>query len=133
MDAVVLFATRGGNTKKVAEHIAQRIGADIIDLKENNNPDIADYDIVILGSGVYSGKPNRIGTFIKKNVEILSSKKVTLFFCCLYGGERGDAQLESLTSEWNFLSEKKYFHGKTGPDMSEVEAYIPILRTKIGL
>lgn len=88
---------------------------------------------MILGSGVYSGKPNRIGTFIKKNKGVLSTKKVTLFFCCLYGGERGDAQLGSLTSEWDFLIEKTYFHGKTGPNMSEVDAYIPVLRKKIGV
>lgn len=38
MRSVVLFATKGGNTEKVAERIAKGIGADLVDLKENNTP-----------------------------------------------------------------------------------------------
>lgn len=132
MKIAVLFATRGGNTRSVAERIASGLNADlIVDLKENNSVDVSDYDVVILGSGVYSGKPNRIGTFIKKNRNILSSKDVRLFLCCLYGGERGDSQLESISLEWDFLKDKIYFHGKTCPDMSEVDEYISKLKASL--
>ncbi len=54
MKTVVIYAsTPHGNTKKVAEYMAKIITADLIDITQNQNPDITAYDIIGFASGIY--------------------------------------------------------------------------------
>jgi len=54
MKTVVIYAsTHHGNTKKVAEYMAKIITADLIDITQNQNPDITAYDIIGFASGIY--------------------------------------------------------------------------------
>lgn len=118
MTSVVLFASRNGATRNSAMKISETINADLIDLRIENSPDVSGYDVVILGSGVYSGKPTRIIKFAKDHSDILSTKRVFVFLCCLYNGEKGDAQLESVVSQMPPISGKTYFSERS-PDVSK--------------
>lgn len=54
MKTVIIYAsTHHGNTKKVAEYMAKIITADLIDITQNQNPDISAYDTVGFASGIY--------------------------------------------------------------------------------
>lgn len=54
MKTVIIYAsTHRGNTKKIVERIAECISADLIDITTNENPDISDYELIGLASGVY--------------------------------------------------------------------------------
>jgi len=105
MKTLVIYYTRTGNAKFIAETIAAELGADIeevIDLKNRQGKlaflpagrdamkaketEIAqtkrtptDYDLIIIGQPVWAGNPTpAIRTYLNKND--LSGKKVALFF-----------------------------------------------------
>jgi flavodoxin len=105
LKSLVVYYTRTGNARFVAETIAAEIGADveeIIDLKKRSGTlgylsggsdarrgketEIAptkkspvDYDLIIVGTPVWAARPApAITTYLKKND--LSGKKVAVFF-----------------------------------------------------
>jgi flavodoxin len=105
MKTLVVYYTRTGNTKFVAETVAAELGADteeVIDMKKRQGTlgwlsagrdamsqketEIAqtkrtptDYDLVIIGQPIWAGNPTpAIRTYLNKND--LSGKKVALFF-----------------------------------------------------
>jgi flavodoxin len=105
MKTLVIYYTRTGNAKFVAENIAAELGADVeevIDLKSRQGKlafisagrdamrgketEIAqtkrtpsDYDLIIIGQPVWAGSPTpAIRTYVNKND--LSGRKVALFF-----------------------------------------------------
>jgi len=105
MKTLVIYYTRTGNAKFIAETIAAELGADIeevIDLKSlqgklafisagrdamrGKETEIAqtkrtptDYDLIIIGQPVWAGSPTpAIRTYMNKND--LSGRKVALFF-----------------------------------------------------
>jgi len=108
MKTLVIYYTRTGNTKFIAETIAEELGADaeeIIDLKNRQgrlyflpagrdamqgketqiastkrNP--TDYDLIIIAQPVWAWSPTpAIRTYLNKNN--LSGKKVAVFFSAL--------------------------------------------------
>mgnify|MGYP001024860621 CR=1 FL=1 len=105
MKTLVIYYTRTGNTRFIAETVAAELGADIeevIDLKNRQGrlaflpagrdamrgkeTEIAqtkrtptDYDLIIIGQPVWAGNPTpAIRTYLNKND--LSGKKVAVFF-----------------------------------------------------
>ncbi len=55
MRFLVVYFSRGGKTRKVAEAIAQQIGCEAVDV-EKETPDAAGVELLIVGSGQYLGK-----------------------------------------------------------------------------
>ncbi len=78
--AIVLYNSRGGNTKEVAEKIAEGLGADIKDNK--NIPDLNEYDLVVVGSWMMMGRISIGGSRYLKKLKKrgIEGKKVALFF-----------------------------------------------------
>jgi flavodoxin len=74
-DITVLVDSRGGNTRKVADAIAEELGVKVSDIGASL-PD--DTKLLFLGSGTYGGKP---GKNIMKLIESgnLSGRKIALF------------------------------------------------------
>jgi len=114
LKSLVVYYSRTGNARFVAETIAAEIGADIeevIDLKKRSGAfgflsggfaarrgketeiaptkkSPAGYDLVIVGTPVWAGRPTpAIRTYLKKND--LSGKKVAVFFA--QGGKKPQA------------------------------------------
>ena len=58
MKNCILFTTKHGSAEKAALLLKEKLKADtdIINLKIVKNPDISDYDTVILGASIYIGK-----------------------------------------------------------------------------
>ena len=76
MKTIVVYKSKYGYTKKYAEWIASSLGCDI---KENASfDDIAAYDAVIFGGGIYAGRING-ASLITKNFGKLAGKKLALF------------------------------------------------------
>lgn len=79
---VIIYASvHHKNTKKIVEHIASGMSADVVDILENKYPDISRYDIIILASGIY------FNTFHKSVIEYINStdfngKKTILLYTC---------------------------------------------------
>ena len=81
----VIYFSRGGNTKKVAEAIAKELNVNAEDVKRTELRQ--DTDTVFLGSGCYGGKPGKeMLEFIKSND--FQGRDVALFGTS--GGGKGD-------------------------------------------
>jgi flavodoxin len=105
LKSLVVYYTRSGNSRFVAQTIAAEVGADveeIVDLKKRSGvfgylsggsdarrgketeiapttKSPADYDLIIFGSPIWAGRPApAITTYLKKND--VSGKKVAVFF-----------------------------------------------------
>jgi menaquinone-dependent protoporphyrinogen oxidase len=85
MKTVVIYLSKHGTTGKVAQMIAKQLTGDrvsVIDLKENNRPDLNSFDGIILGTSVYAGSPLKtVQRFCNDNIELLMQKRLALFVC----------------------------------------------------
>ncbi|HMA65963.1 MAG: flavodoxin domain-containing protein [Fibrobacterota bacterium] len=86
---LILFASRSGSTADTATIIANElqlkqkdITIDVLPVKKPNN--IASYDLIILGSAIWMGKPlPEMLSFIKSYLPILKTKKIICFALCM--------------------------------------------------
>jgi menaquinone-dependent protoporphyrinogen IX oxidase len=87
MKALVIYGSRWGGTVTVAQKIASVLvdegyTVDIFDAKKKS-PDLAVYDLVIVGSGIRADKwTKETLTFLEKNAKQLKNKKTALFVSC---------------------------------------------------
>lgn len=116
MKTLIIYYSRTGTTKKVAEILAQKTGAhteQIIDIKNRDGPigyikagkdatlkklakiqelkrNPQNYDIIIIGTPVWAWNITpAIRTYLHKNKEMLKDKRISFF--CTMGGS-GDKQ-----------------------------------------
>lgn len=76
MKTIVVYKSKYGYTKKYAQWLAESLGCDI---KENASlADVAGYDTIIYGGGIYAGRINGV-KLITKNLGKLAGKKLALF------------------------------------------------------
>jgi flavodoxin len=130
LKSLVVFYSRTGNARFVAQTIAAQVGSDteeVIDLKKRSGvigflrggmdarrgketeisptqKSPADYDLIIVGTPIWDGRPTpAITTYLKKNN--LSGKKVAVFF--VQGGKRpqGIEQIKALIPNSTYLGE----------------------------
>lgn len=98
----VIFTSKHGSTAKVADmlktHFSEK-AIDVIDLKNNTNINVADYDIVVLGASIHAGNiQNRMKHFIKSNINTLLKKEIALFLCCM-DDEKAELQFDNAYPE----------------------------------
>jgi len=102
MKTLIVFATKYGSAEICAEKIKSRLqsDADILNLKNNKNPNINEYDTVIVGGSIHAG---RIQGIVKKfctaNEKTLLQKKIGIFVCCMYEGDKAQQQFNDAFSE----------------------------------
>ena len=83
MKTVIIFAsTHHGNTKKVAEHMAKSVSADLIDITQNRNPDISMYEMIGFASGVYFHSFHETLKNFVQNASFKENQKVFLVATC---------------------------------------------------
>lgn len=76
--ALVVYASKYGSTREVAQAIADGLGADIA--AASTLPDIRPYDLVVVGSPIYAGEYlEPILEFIRLNRALLAQRKVAAF------------------------------------------------------
>jgi flavodoxin len=144
MKSLVIYYTRDGNTRFVAETIAAEIGADleeVVDLKKRSgilgylsggraamqgketkiSPTIkspAGYELIVVGSPIWAGKPApALTTYLRKND--LSGKKVAVFFS--QGGKKitGFEQAKALMPNSECIGELSVIQPLGNKDESE--------------
>ena len=99
MRVLIAYRSRYGATQSCAQFLADRVSAETVlhDLRLPGRPSPADFDVILVGGSIYGGKIQReIGSFCDQERERLLSKKVGLFICSFYDGERGMAELQGL-------------------------------------
>lgn len=79
MKTIIIYASKYGATKQLAERIAEATQIKCIDIKDFHES-IEDYDKLVFGSSVYAGMLRKeIKEFIKKHEELLCTKRVYMF------------------------------------------------------
>lgn len=86
MKTLIAYATKYGTTKEYAEALARTIADDVtvVDLRQQSAPDLAAYDVVVVGTAIYYGRPlKEVKVFCDNNLNQLRTKRLGLFICCL--------------------------------------------------
>lgn len=78
MKGIILYTSKYGATKRYADWLAEETGFDCVETGKAKIEDVKQYDVVILGGGIYAhgiaGLP-----FLKKHISQLQGKKVIVF------------------------------------------------------
>jgi menaquinone-dependent protoporphyrinogen oxidase len=75
---LVVYGSKYGSTAEVARAIAEGLGADAADAA--SRPDVNPYEVIVLGSPIYSGDYLRsVVDFIRENKSLLAQRKVAAF------------------------------------------------------
>lgn len=120
----VIYISKTGKTKKVAEYIASNLGADIFDLKKQTVIDLKGYKKIVFGTGIRFGSPyDAIMKFQEANKAELAKKKVSLFICCLFNEEKGEGQCRTV-SESLGISNAMYLDSKKPKNEAGFDATI---------
>jgi flavodoxin len=101
MNAELVYFSRGGNTRKIAEAIAKELEITAIDVKKKS-PDVSNVDMLIVGSGTYGGKPGKPMVAYLENLEQATGKLAACFSSCA-----GDAS-KTLAAMKEILNKKGY-------------------------
>ncbi len=78
MNVVVVYKTKYGSTKTYAEWIGEELGCEIIDAKDITAEELARYDAIVYGGGLYAEVINGV-SLITKNIEKLKDKKIAIY------------------------------------------------------
>jgi menaquinone-dependent protoporphyrinogen oxidase len=93
MKALVVYGTRGGSTKQIAEEIGkvfdgQGYSVTVKDAKAARGIDVNAFDLIVVGSSVWATLWKRQATsFLKRNAKKLAGKKVALFSSGMAGDD----------------------------------------------
>ena len=94
-EGAICYFGKFGSTRQYAEWIAEASDFPVFNLKEEN-PDLSDYDFLILGSAVYIGHL-AIRHWLKDNWETISDKPILLF--SVSGTAPGHPDLNTVLSQ----------------------------------
>ncbi len=82
MKTLILYSTRDGQTKKIAEFIAAQLNNDQVCVQSlaDNNVELSEYDKIVIGASIRYGHFDRnLYKFIEKQTALLN-QKYTAFF-----------------------------------------------------
>jgi flavodoxin len=78
LKVIVLYASKSGNTKKLADEIAKQLNCEALPVK-GAAADLELYEVVFLGTGLYAGTPNEDMQHYLQNLNLKTPKKFALF------------------------------------------------------
>lgn len=85
MKSIIIYASKHGCAEKAANLLYDELSGikEIVNIKENSQINISNFDTVIIGGSIYGGNIQKeIKKFIDKNLSVLLDKKIGLFLCC---------------------------------------------------
>jgi len=82
MRTIILYSSKSGNTKKIADSMASQIGCDAIRITSNSTHptlDLNEYDLILVGTGLFAGTPNEDLMRFLGNLNLKTTKMFALF------------------------------------------------------
>ncbi len=79
MNALVLYASKTGNTRKVARAIAEAVGAELVEAGKELLPDLSGVGFLFVGDGVYAGRPSRVLVNQLRDLPMLHGTSAAVF------------------------------------------------------
>jgi len=78
MKGIILYHSKYGATRRYAGWLAEATGFDCAEIKSARIEDVKEYDILLLGGGIYASGIAGL-SFLRKNIGHLKGKKVIVF------------------------------------------------------
>lgn len=111
LKTLVLYASKYGTTQKVAEYLSLVLGPARYCTSTEFQPEYEDFDFIIIGSPIYSGKIlPEISKFLEDHADWLQSKKVALFSTSI-SPEEGKEKLDEIEKTLGNVTSKKALGG----------------------
>ncbi len=118
---ILVYKTKYGTTETYARWIAQALGADLFETSQIGPQELAGYDTIIQGGGLYAGGILGVG-LITKNFDKLKDKNLVVFTVGL-ADPKNPSQFQSVIDK-NFTQEMKskikIFHFRGGMDYKKL-------------
>lgn len=97
---VIIYGSRYGSTAQTAKWIAEGMGGIPKVMSAKDAKDVAGYDIVILGSGIYSGQLQEdMLAFLAEKKDEVKDKVFALFVVCGASGPAAQGYLDMFASK----------------------------------
>jgi flavodoxin len=90
LNAIVVYASRTGNTEKVALQIASEIGCKAVKITQNSTVQLDGCELVFLGTWIYGGEPSNDLQNWLKALELKNNERVFALFMTWAGGGASD-------------------------------------------
>lgn len=120
VNALIVYGTRYGATEMTSNEIAdvfrdEGLDVKVVNLKDEKVNDVAEYELVVVGSGIQIGKwTKEPEKFVSKHQKELAKKKVALFVCCGAAqpiDEKGKDETKMEEAKTKYLDEKAAKYG----------------------
>jgi flavodoxin len=82
MKTIILYSSKSGNTKKIADSMASQLDCDTTRITADNTPskvDLEGYDLIFVGTGLFAGTPNEDMVRYIGNLNLKTTKMFALF------------------------------------------------------
>ena len=90
---IILYQSKYGATKKYAQWLQEETGFEWLETKSANIQQLSEYDIIILGGGVYASGIAGL-SFLKKNIDNLADKQILVF--CVGASPYDESAIEQI-------------------------------------
>jgi len=141
MNFLVVYFSRGGKTRKVAEAIAQELGCEAVDVKKET-PDVSGVELLIVGSGEYGWIHKTLQGFLDR-LQPSSNKKAAVFAtaagpkpkCICVIQEALETKGYKVISSFKCRGQLLFFLNRGHPtedDLKNAKAFASDLKKKIG-
>ena len=115
MKTLILYSSRDGQTKKIAEFMAQHLEGDVVVSPLTEELDLPFFDRVIIGASIRYGHFNKqLYHFVERHHELLNAKSAVFFGVNLTARKEGKDTPEGNAYVRKFLQRIKWTPAKVG-------------------
>lgn len=108
MKTLIVYDSKHGSTEKICNWIKEGIGD--ADICKVNNVSSLNYDLILVGSPIYFGKPLKsVTSFLENKRDELVDKKIIPFVVCLWNGKKYLSKLKKFIPN---IEDGKIFGGR---------------------
>jgi flavodoxin len=82
MKPIIIYSSKSGNTKKIADSMASQIGCEAIRITSDSplpKADLEGYDLIFVGTGLFAGTPNEDIMRYLRTLNLKTTKLFALF------------------------------------------------------
>ena len=121
VSTIVLYRSKYGTTKQYAEWIAEELGAEVRNADMTAPGDLAPYDTIIYGAGIYVGCIAGIA-LISNNFDQLKDKNIIVFTVGLTDPANKEkySEMTGKNIPWDILEHIKVFHLRGSLDYKKI-------------
>ena len=102
MKTIIIYTSSNSCTEKAVYELSQKLSGEVesIDLRHHHSPPLDEFDRIIIGGSIHSGKiQQRIHYFCLTHMHLLRTKEIGLFICCSHEPEIAQEEINEAFPE----------------------------------